>query len=63
MNTYPDIQLLLDAKAAWRKKQAALPFEEKIKIVAKLSGWNIETDSNQQENLEPLPCTSSEANT
>ncbi len=45
---YLDLQPLLAQKAAWRKAQAALPYAEKIKIVAKLSGWKIEADDEMQ---------------
>lgn len=46
--SYLDLQPLLAQKAAWRKAQAALPYAEKIKIVAKLSGWKIEADDEMQ---------------
>jgi hypothetical protein len=45
MKPYPDIEPLLAQKEAWRKAQAALPYEEKIKIVAKLSGWKIDAET------------------
>jgi hypothetical protein len=38
MKKYPDIDVLLKQKAMHRRKMAALPFEEKVKIAFSLSG-------------------------
>lgn len=37
MKKYPDIDVLIKRKAQHRRKMAALPFEEKVKIAFSLS--------------------------
>ena len=37
MKKYPDISILIKQKAEHRRKMAALPFEEKVKIAFALS--------------------------